>query len=208
MNEQSASQYRTLLIDLDGVIRRWPKRERDIEVQCGLPEGEIQAVAFDRPLLRSVVTGVITHEAWLNEVAKRMQERHPKSAASEAVVRWSLCAGDVDPGVSKLVATCAKTMQVVLVSNATSKLSRDLDTLGISGLVHVVVNSSDIGYAKPDAEFFRTALEKASTQAPYSLFVDDSPENVEGAEALGIRSHRFVSLSEFEKFLRENKAVF
>ncbi|HEY8239825.1 MAG TPA: HAD family phosphatase [Kiritimatiellia bacterium] len=41
---------------------------------------------------------------------------------------------------------------------------------------------------KPSPEFYKRSLEKFGTPAGTCLFIDDRPENVEGAEACGIRS--------------------
>lgn len=44
-----------------------------------------------------------------------------------------------------------------------------------------------MGAYKPDAEFFRIALERDNLVAEESLFIDDSIRNVQAAEALGIK---------------------
>ncbi len=56
------------------------------------------------------------------------------------------------------------------------------------GLVGAIVNSALIGHRKPDPEFFTIALEAFELEPADALFVDDMAHNIEGAEALGIRS--------------------
>lgn len=48
--------------------------------------------------------------------------------------------------------------------------------------------SSEIGMRKPDAEAFEFILKELSLKPNELLFFDDSPENVEGAERLGIQT--------------------
>jgi len=92
---------------------------------------------------------------------------------------------------------------VVLATNATSRLPRDLQKLGLSGLFYSVANSSEIGHAKPDREFFQAALSLAGIAAKNALFIDDTAENVAAAAALGIAAHHFNSAGLMEQLLRE-----
>jgi FMN phosphatase YigB (HAD superfamily) len=49
---------------------------------------------------------------------------------------------------------------------------------------------------KPSREFYERALEKFGTPAKSCLFIDDRPENIEGAEACGIRSILYTTPQE------------
>ena len=48
-----------------------------------------------------------------------------------------------------------------------------------------VTVSAEIGLLKPDAEIYHTHVEQFSLQPAATLFIDDSPANVEGARAAG-----------------------
>jgi putative hydrolase of the HAD superfamily len=48
------------------------------------------------------------------------------------------------------------------------------------------VNSSRIGAVKPDPQIYLYAAEVASAKPERCLFVDDTPANVAGAEAVGM----------------------
>jgi putative hydrolase of the HAD superfamily len=50
-----------------------------------------------------------------------------------------------------------------------------------------LVLSYEVGHMKPAPEFFRACAEAAGTPASGCVFVDDLPENVEGARAVGMR---------------------
>lgn len=52
--------------------------------------------------------------------------------------------------------------------------------------------SCDLGVLKPDARFYRKALKAFGVDARTCLFIDDLQENVNGAEAIGIRSVRYA----------------
>ena len=96
---------------------------------------------------------------------------------------------------------CARLVRLVLVTNATSRLTRDLQAAGLSERFHAVVNSSEIGVAKPSPTYFRIALDHAGASPQAALFVDDTLANVEAASALGIRSHHFSGTSKLRRFL-------
>ncbi|MGB6059480.1 MAG: HAD family phosphatase [Microthrixaceae bacterium] len=59
-------------------------------------------------------------------------------------------------------------------------------------LLDGVVVSGSLGFLKPDPRIFDVALQTAGVPAELALFIDDSPTNVDGARALGIRSLVFV----------------
>lgn len=55
-----------------------------------------------------------------------------------------------------------------------------------------VVVSGFVGLAKPDPEIYRLALSRAGVPASACAFVDDRPENVDAAAALGIEGVGFT----------------
>lgn len=58
---------------------------------------------------------------------------------------------------------------------------------------HVTV-SHKIGAMKPDARIFENALAGVGAQAENAWFTDDLEENLVGARALGMRTHRFTTV--------------
>jgi putative hydrolase of the HAD superfamily len=61
--------------------------------------------------------------------------------------------------------------------------------LPLDELFDVVVNSCDVGLRKPDPRIYRLALERLGGLEPgEAAFLDDFPENVRGAEQVGLRA--------------------
>ena len=81
-------------------------------------------------------------------------------------------------------------------------LPTHLSLLGIAHIFDGVINSSDVGAAKPDPIIFHRALSIADATAKRALFIDDSLPNVEAARELGIRSLHFQGEGELGSFLR------
>ena len=179
-----------MLIDLDGVLRLWPNAH-SCEEEHGLPSGSVSRAAFAAPLLEQAITGRITDREWRAEVSRQLTLGYPEARAREAVEAWSAPFGSVNAEVLEMVAAARKHCVVGLVSNATDRLTKDLAALGLAAHLDFVVNSSDIGFAKPRPEIFAHALARTESQPEATVFVDDTASNVAAADALGIRSHHF-----------------
>ncbi len=198
----SSERYAVLLIDLDGVIRRWPRSDAAIETAHALPVGAIRKVAFAPDLVLPAITGRVTDQAWRQHTANRLGREFGSTHAAQAVAQWTAHPGEVDHRTLGILGACVAGLQVVLLTNATSRLADDLHSLGLHQRFAAVVNSSDVGVAKPAAEIFRIALERVSTTPDRALFIDDTAANVEAASALGILSHRFTAHAAMSTFLR------
>ena len=186
---------RALLVDLDGVLRRFdPGVVAATEKKYGLDAGELTAVAFDWPRLRAVVTGAADHDAWLAEIADVLAERvgGPENARA-AVSEWQAYRGEVDPDVRALMREVrAVGLPVGLAANGTDRLAGDLATLGVAEEVDVVVNSSVIGVHKPAPEFFAKACELLGVPPEWVLFVDDEDRSVRAARAARMPAYRWT----------------
>lgn len=192
---------RLLLTDLDGVVRQWPRGDASLEESHGLPAGVIARTAFAPDLLHQAITGVITDEAWREEVRRQLQGLHPGADAGAAVAAWSEPAGVVDVEVRDLLAQVRERSRVGLITNATSRLPRDLARLELADHFDFIINSSEVGHAKPSPEIFAHALEVAGAAPGEALFIDDALANVQAAAALGIPAHHFAGVPPLREWL-------
>jgi HAD superfamily hydrolase (TIGR01509 family) len=146
-----------LLLDLDGVLRRFPP----------LP-AEIAEIAFEPSLLRRAVTGEITDEQWRHEVGQD----------------WAASPGEVISEALALVRAARRQCFVALLSNATTRLEEDLAHLGLDAEFDAIFNSARLGVAKPDPAIFRRVLDELGH--PTAVFCDDSAENAAAAREAGL----------------------
>lgn len=194
---------RALLIDLDGVIRRWRSQEDPaIEAGFGLPPGAVRGIAFAPERLLPAITGQITDEAWREQIRVELTQQFPGADAAGAVAWWSSPYGEVDAAVLELVRSCRRRARVVLVTNATTRLPQDLRRLGVAGEFDEVINSSVVRTAKPEPAIFAAALAAAGAEAAGALFVDDTPGHVAAAERLGIAGHHYAGITQLRDALR------
>ena len=115
---------------------------------------------------------------------------------------WSKPIGEVHCEVLRMIAEGRKRCQVGLITNATDRLRLDLQRLSLAEHFDFLINSSEVGVAKPNPEIFARALAMADTLPDEAIFIDDTLKNVQAAEKLGIRSHHFVSAAGLNEYLR------
>jgi putative hydrolase of the HAD superfamily len=193
-------RFAAVLCDLDGVVRHWdPALIDDAEARNGLPAGTFRATAFARERLLPAITGLCTDEEWRAGIAAALGERGPAMVAE-----WSAPAGQVVEEVLAILQQVRRTAPVLLVTNATSRLESDLERLGVLEAVDGVVNSSRVGFAKPDAEIYRYAAKLANADVEACLFVDDQLPNVEAARAIGMAGHHYRSPDALRGVLHEH----
>jgi putative hydrolase of the HAD superfamily len=183
---------RALIIDLDGVLRRWdPSVPASVERSYGLPPGTLLATAMAWDLYRPAVAGELTDAEWMAAVAGRLPL--PPDQAAAAVAEWQEHRGMVDSGVLAFVRRVrAAGRPVGLATNATDRLRDDLASLGLTGEVDVVVSSWEIGIHKPAPEFFARACAALDLEPHWVLFVDDDDRAVRGARVAGMPAFRWT----------------
>jgi FMN phosphatase YigB (HAD superfamily) len=91
--------------------------------------------------------------------------------------------------VPALVRLRAAGLRLVVVSNANGRLRAAFDRIGLTPHLDDVIDSTEVGYEKPDAAIFRLALARAGTEAPRAVHVGDLYHvDVVGARATGVRA--------------------
>jgi HAD superfamily hydrolase (TIGR01509 family) len=198
-----------LLIDLDGVLRLWPDQDGpEFTRRFGLAPSGLREVAFAPRLLLPAITGEISDASWRAQIVLELARRFPDADGAGAVAWWSDSPGEVDPEVARLIGRCRRRCPVVLVTNGTSRLSQDLERLGLTTLFDRVISSSAVGAAKPDAAIFLAALAAAGVRAEHALFVDDTPGHVEAARHLGMVGHRYANVVYLQAVLEQHALCF
>lgn len=175
-----------LICDLDGVLRHWPADDIcELEARHRLPQGALFAAAFAPRLLRKAVTGAISDRQWRQFVAIRLTAEYGV-AGDEAVREWASLRASVDERMLDLVCEVRAEHRVALLTNGTTRLHDDLAAAGLDGFFDAIVNSSEIGFAKPDVEAFRCAAAALGLICAECAFVDDTAAHVEAAERIGL----------------------
>jgi putative hydrolase of the HAD superfamily len=195
------------MIDFDGVIRHWPnvliaKCETDNKLKLG----SLFSIAFSPTLLNRAITGMWTHEEWVEHVQQALREIYGLSIADQLVASWCSTEATIDYDFLNNIKVAAPNSNLVLVTNATSQLSSDLDKYTLQKSFDIVINSSEIKVAKPDHRFFEETLNILKVIPNDCIFIDDSIKNVIASKSLGIHSLHHKSASKTLQFIKKNCA--
>ena len=196
--------FDAVLCDIDGVLRHWPS-DSVLESAHGLVPGAFRATAFAPERLLPAITGEVEDGRWRESVAEGLVAEGHCASAAEAravVARWSALRPRVDEDVLAMLQLAREVLPVVLVSNATTRLEADLEEQGLAEFSADLVNTSRLGFAKPDPRVYEFAARRAGVPAERCLFVDDTRENVEAARAAGMTAVHFREPGDLETALR------
>lgn len=185
-----------LLIDLDGVIRHFdPDHEPMLCRQAGLPPGTIQAAAYDPDRLAALTTGRITKQEWLTDVGRAI-------GALDAALAFGRTPATVDEDVMSIVAEFRSTGRpVAILTNGTDEIPAETSALGLPDRVDRILNSAEIGHAKPAAEVYLAACAALDVAPDRTAFTDDGERQVAGAVAVAMPSHHFTGAASLRTWL-------
>lgn len=125
---------------------------------------------------------------------------------------WNALLLDVPPKRIELLSQLSKKYRLFLLSNTNDIHIQEFGTIlqqqyGFKDLSHLfeqLYYSYTIGYRKPNKEAFAYVLDSNKLLAQETLFIDDSPQHIEGAKRLGIQTlHLKPHLSINEVFTAE-----
>jgi len=90
------------------------------------------------------------------------------------------------PDARKVIQTLSKTHRLGIISDTWPSIENQLRTLDVLQFFSFATYSFSLGVFKPDRQMYVDALQKCGRSAKETVFIDDSPQNLEGAAELGI----------------------
>ena len=194
---------RAALFDLDGVLRHYdPGYNATVEADAGLRPGTLYAVAFDVSRLAGAVSGRWTFDEWKAAIATELTQHHGVDGPSVAERFFALEAASVDEEVLALVRQVRARVPVGLLTNASSRLAEELESLALADEVDVVCNSWELGVAKPDPRVYAIAADRMGCAVTECFFTDDRPENAAAAGRAGMTAHHYTGVDGLREALR------
>lgn len=194
MTTPTAGPFDAVLCDIDNVIRFYDHTElARLERAAGLRPGATAGVAFSDGVDGPLLSGRITKREWTDEIARRLADRVPDRVAGELAEALAHAPTRADEAVLELLLAAQRHLPVVLVTNASLELDAELAPLGFAEhFAGRIVNSARVGVTKPDPRIYALAADTAGVEARRCLFVDDRPENVDAATALGMTGVHYL----------------
>ena len=151
----------------------------------------LSEVIFDRLYWNALDSGNISDA----EVVLRFKERIPErlhSVAEKIYYNWIYNIPEIS-GMSELVERIKREygVRVFLLSNICTYFAENEEKLPILSLFEKRIYSAVCGFVKPDAKIFEHLCLECDILPQDTLFIDDSPKNIKGAESFGIKGYLF-----------------
>ena len=111
---------------------------------------------------------------------------------------WNCIYLDVLPGIESILAEIQKYLRLVVLTN-TNQIHAPVWRVRYTMILtyfEKIFASHEIGARKPESEAFQTVLDYLNIEPGKVVFFDDSPNNVQGANAVGING--FVATSHLD----------
>lgn len=145
--------------------------------------------------------GYITNEQRYDGVSRRVPPRLHKRLRA-CVEGWDFCMVPLDGAVEFCRFVKDSGYGVYILSNAGPEFYEYFSKYFDPDFFDGIVISSEVHIVKPDERIYRHLLRKYGLAEEECLFVDDRPDNVQGALACGLQAYRFQNdFKELKKML-------
>jgi len=137
---------------------------------------------------------------------RRLARQHPRHR--DLIMAWvdpgdEMAAGQIDGAVDVLAELKAGGVRCLALSNMEpATFTARLDRFPFMNWFDGHVISGLEGVAKPDPRIFRRLLRRYRLEPAATVFIDDSPANIEAARGQGMAAVRYTSAGELRSQLR------
>lgn len=161
--------------------------EHDLDLEAGT----INTIMFESEAWKDTLVGRKTYDQFWQAIGPSLGLLSP-SAVVDFQRRYH---GDerINREVAEIIMGFRGRCKLAVLSNAPRGLAQWLTDWGILHWFDVVFCSGDEGLVKPDPRAFDTVLRRLAVEPEAAVFVDDTLEHVQAAEALGIKGVLFTS---------------
>jgi len=143
-------------------------------------------------LFNQIETGDITAEKFLTELQKETNN----ASANQVSKAWNDMLLDLPENRLAVIQSLKKEYSIYLLSNtntihidAFKKKIGDVKWRKFCNLFNKMYLSHELGLRKPNAAIFEYILREQNLKPQEVFFIDDSPEHIEGANKLGVKTH-------------------
>ncbi len=193
------------LVFPDYSITLAPLKRRDISVDDEhLLSAERAARRYRDSLPSSELSPNTDHQYWVIYF-RELLGGHATTELVEELVGLSRAAHNwtsVAPGTRETLLDLRRQFYVGVISNSDGHMAELLAKVGLGDCFEAVIDSTVVGYQKPDPGIFHAALERAGMMASESVYVGDIYSiDYLGATAIGMKGiliDRFGTYSDFE----------
>lgn len=190
------------VLDLDGVLRTHDTSggvaaaERDL----GLEPGGLLTLAAGLPEAGEMIHGRARYADWSAAVTTRLlADGHGEELVSSAVTAWTSDHGIPIPATLEIVdRRLTQDRPTFVFTNGSDRVAEELDSIGLSHLLHHLLNSAELGVPKPDPGAYAAAHAAIEARLRRVVgrgevgFTDGRPANVDAARRFGWQGKIFT----------------
>lgn len=190
-----AKQFDAIIFDLGGVLINLDYHlTTDAFVELGMKDfNQVYSQLTQSSLFDRYETGQISSQHFINLLLPHL----PAGTSPNAVVKaWNAMILDMPKRKLELLTRLSEQMPIYLLSNTNEihmeKVRREWKKstdLPLESFFNKVYLSYEINLRKPDPQIFTYVCEDAGLNPENVLFIDDSPQHVEGAKSIGLHIH-------------------
>lgn len=208
------SEIKNIIFDLGGVIINLdiPKTISEFNKLSDKPFESIYNQLKQSPIFDQFDKGEITETFFFNELKKSLDD----SISDEKLVfAWNAMLLDFPKQRLELLLKLKTNYRLFLLSNTNethiTQFENDLYSQHqykkLEPFFEKVYYSCRIGMRKPDVEIFDFVLTQNNLNPLETIFIDDSPQHIEGANKIGIKSYLLGKDEEVINLLTNLKLV-
>jgi len=193
---------RALFWDVGGVLltNAWDHEERDLAVERFLlskPECE----ARHKELVIAFEEGKVT----LDDYLERTVFYQPRTFTREEFKQFIFSLSRPKPQCLELARNLSGKYVMAVINNESRELNQyRIQKFELAEVFDVFVSSCFVGLRKPDERIYRLALNITQHLPEECVFIDDRPENLTGAEKVGIKT---VLVKDAQQLRRDLQAL-
>jgi len=192
---------RAIFFDLGGVIMRteYQAPREQLAERLNMTYEDISKIVFESETSRQASLGEISVEEHWRAITRKL--RLPAARAES--VRTEFFAGDViDRDLLTFIRSLRPRIKIGAISNAWGDMRNYIIKNQFDDVFDELILSAEVGMMKPQPEIYQLALKQAQVQAQEAAFVDDTPRNVEAANALGLHGILFRDSAQVRENLK------
>jgi len=183
-------------------MRTEDRSVRDLwDQRLGLEPGSVERVVHGIAKWRDVQMGLCDLPNYWAEVGRELN----LSAEMLAQLQSEFYKGDkLDLNLVDLISRFKQEgLRIGLLSNNILDLITEIEQLGLSDIFDEIVISARIGIMKPTAAAYHMILDALHVRPENAVFIDDFPQNVEAARAVGMHGILFTPDLDLDAAIRQ-----
>ena len=188
--------YEAIIFDLGGVIINldYKKTEEGFKKLFGSDFSEMYSKKSQTDIFNKLEIGEISEIAFVEMLQKSSTK---KVFHQEIITAWNAILLDIPKERIELLKKIGKEKRIFLLSNTNEIHKKAFDKIildthqmtGLEPLFEKTYFSHLVGMRKPHTEIFDFVVQENKLNPQKTLFIDDSPQHVEGAIKVGLNAY-------------------